>query len=200
MDTNGYVFSRVIGNVRGQKLPKDELELECKNVAESTDASGNTIIKLYTGTDESAEYKKTIFIYSPNIKHSVWIKPSYDAYLKGNIKKIVALNMEHTEASGSTLEPAFINSLTLDIPSNSDVPKLIYKIYESDVDDTDMCTYLNVFDKKCKIYVPNSMVDKFKNSDEWFIFARNIYPISSKRVLDSNKQWGIESDIVWTIE
>lgn len=172
-----------------------EITMSGLNIKSQT-VDGNDVI------DTTKKIKRGhLYVSIPNIKHTVKINNGMDTYLQGNIKKIICMAPTYnTTCSASTYDPVVVNSLVLNIPSNAEVPELVYVISndgETLIENTsaDMCEYIRAFSKYSKIYVPNQLVDKFKNSDGWFMFSRNIFPMSQRRILDTNKQYGIESDV-----
>jgi len=108
----------------------------------------------------------------------------------GNIKKIIigAFKGEDFGIAGSVI---------LNI-KNTTVPELIFRKYYTstppdDIDYTDRCRFYPFF-QASNIYVPSNLVAKFKDSNDWFYYSKNIKDIATQKNSQDNSDLGIIGD------
>lgn len=126
-----------------------------------------------------------------------------------NIKKIiierVGMRLDGVTPEKLALEGGIEGSLVLNI-SAIEIPEVIFRIKlwekgyagstETDYDYTDRCLFYP-FSETANIYVPNDKVQKFKDSDSWYIYGRKIKSISSQKTSEENAALGIVGDTKW---
>ena len=129
-----------------------------------------------------------------------------------NIKRII---IERVAMKGQGVTPEKVallggieGSLVLNI-SAIEIPEVIFRIKlwepnytgstETDFTYTDRCEFYP-FSETANIYVPNDKVQKFKDSDSWYIYGRKIKSISSQKTSEENAALGIIGDTKWNLK
>ena len=131
----------------------------------------------------------------------------------GDVKKII-IQAEAINGSGSgtneeiARQGGIHGSLILNIASTIP-PQVIFRIHrrnidtgvytDTDYDYTDRCLFYP-FSETANIYVANDKVQKYKDSDSWYIYGRKIQSISSQKTSEENASLAIIGDTVWNFE